>query len=466
MRSITILHTNDIHARIEGLARIATLVARVRAGQPGTPALFFDAGDSEDTAVRLSNLTKGAAMHRLLSAAGCDAAAVGNAAPLRYGPEVLASHAAAARYPLLLANVRQPDGAPLPGVQPSLLIAAGGARLGLIGLTADMEGDYTRWFGLDTPEPLALTRELAAALRQDGADAVIVLSHLGLRADRELAAGVQGLADIIIGAHSHDLLPNGELVGGVLLAHAGEYAQHLGRVDLAWEGERLVARASVQPVPDDTPPAPAVLAEAAAAEAEVAEFLSTIIGELADPLDFAPDRECGVGNLLADVLRERMGAEVGLAAVGQAFTGPLPGGPLARLALWDVCASPANPGVAALSGAQLGELVRRGLDPAFAAERPRQLRGQPRGLFHLSGASLRDGRLLVGGQPLDPAREYRVAATDWEFEHYGGYTPREWGLRAEFDMRVIVREAIEAYLAAHRPARVPLGRLGAGPAGS
>ncbi|HRC76055.1 MAG TPA: hypothetical protein PLO33_10275, partial [Kouleothrix sp.] len=69
MRSITILHTNDIHARIEGLARIATLVARVRAGQPGTPALFFDAGDSEDTAVRLSNLTKGVAMHRLLSAA-------------------------------------------------------------------------------------------------------------------------------------------------------------------------------------------------------------------------------------------------------------------------------------------------------------------------------------------------------------------------------------------------------------
>ena len=50
-------------------------------------------------------------MHRLLSAAGCSDAAVGNAAWLRYGPHVLADHAAAASYPLLLANLRSVEGA-------------------------------------------------------------------------------------------------------------------------------------------------------------------------------------------------------------------------------------------------------------------------------------------------------------------------------------------------------------------
>jgi 2',3'-cyclic-nucleotide 2'-phosphodiesterase (5'-nucleotidase family) len=111
MPAITILHTNDIHGRIEGLARVATLVERTRAAQPATPLLYVDAGDSEETSVRLSNLTKGTAMHHLLSAAGCAAATVGNAAPLRYGHQVLADHAAAARYPLLLANLRLPGGA-------------------------------------------------------------------------------------------------------------------------------------------------------------------------------------------------------------------------------------------------------------------------------------------------------------------------------------------------------------------
>ena len=71
MQSLIILHTNDIHGRVEGLARIATLVEQIRQGQPDTPVLYVDCGDSEETANRLSNLTKGVAMHRLLSAAGC-----------------------------------------------------------------------------------------------------------------------------------------------------------------------------------------------------------------------------------------------------------------------------------------------------------------------------------------------------------------------------------------------------------
>lgn len=76
-KCLTILHTNDIHGRIEGLARVATLVAQTRENTPH-PVLYFDAGDIEETNTRLSSLTKGVAMHRLLSAAGCNAAAIGN----------------------------------------------------------------------------------------------------------------------------------------------------------------------------------------------------------------------------------------------------------------------------------------------------------------------------------------------------------------------------------------------------
>ena len=184
-----------------------------------------------------------------------------------------------------------------------------------------------------------------------------------------------------------------------------------------------------------------------------------MIGVLAQPLDFADDRECGVANLMADALRARMHADVAVVGAGQAFTGSLSAGPLPRLVLYDVCSSSANPGVAVLSGAQLQTMVDRGLDPAFAAERPHTLRGAARGLLHLSGAVVRQGQLLVEGQPVEPALSYRVAGSDWEFEHLGGYVDKDWQLDPAYDVPTILREALEEYLASHSLVTVTMGRL-------
>ena len=302
MSCVILLHTNDIHGRVEGLARVATLVARIRAEHPDTPVLYLDAGDIEETTSRLSNLTKGVAMHRLLSLAGCDAATIGNGGLLRYGADILAAYGEAARYPLLAANLRQHDGEPLDGVHLRVTLAAGELRIGVIGVTTDMNGDYERWFRLRSLEVAPLVRELAAAAEQDGADAVIVLSHLGLPGDRALADEVQEVVPLIIGAHSHNLLPEGERAGDVTLAQAGQYAEHLGRVDLEWDGERLtIVGVSVLPVADDIPMAQPVLDEAEAIEREVTAYLDGVAGELAAPLDFVEGRECGVGNLAADM---------------------------------------------------------------------------------------------------------------------------------------------------------------------
>lgn len=458
-----ILHSNDIHGRIEGLARIATLVDQTRARNAGEPVLYVDLGDIEEPTQRLSSLTKGVAMHRLLSVAGCEVAAVGNGGPMRYGPQVLPEYAAAARYPLLVANLRQPDGTVVPGARTSTLLEIGGVRLGLIGVTADMGGIYDG-FGVRTPPVAPLVRELAAGLRREGADAVILLSHLGLPEDRTLAGELQQEVRLILGGHTHDLLPEGERVGEVLIAQAGQYAEHLGRVDLGWDGAKLVTmRASVLPVTQDIPPAARVLDEARVIEGEVARFLDAVVGELERPLDFATYRECGMGDLAADVLRERMDAEVAVVAAAQAFTGPLAAGPLTRSRLWDVCSSTANPGVVDMTGARLLDMLRRGLDPAFAAERPRPLRGSERGLLHLAGANIHDGRLFIAEadaeREVEPARTYRVAATDWELEPYGGYVEADWAPHPRYDMPTIMREAVEDYLARHRPARVELGRI-------
>jgi 2',3'-cyclic-nucleotide 2'-phosphodiesterase (5'-nucleotidase family) len=426
---LTILHTNDVHGAVDGLARVATLVERIRA-EEAHPVVYLDAGDVEETTTRISNITKGTAMHRLLGAAGCQAATVGNAAWLRYGAQVLPEHAAAAPYPLLLANLRPAD-----GVRESVVVEAGGLRVGVIGVTAPYETFLVDFaFGLESLDVVPLVRGLARSLRADGAELVVVLSHLGLDTpqeaidDRRLASALAGEIDLIVGAHSHDLLPDGEWVDGVLVAQAGSHGAHLGRIDVV-DGE---LRARVVEVPEDTPLHPAVIAAADAIEPEVEAVLAAVIGELPEALD--PEAAAG---WLAEILRVRMTAEVALVTTGQAFTGGLPGGALRRGALWDVCDSSANPGVTTMTGAQLRTVIERGRDPEFERSTAGPLRGRARGPLQVSGPA----------EP-DPARVYTVAGTDWELEPYGGMVDAEWGLVVRYDFPTIVREAIEEHLGA------------------
>ena len=218
---LTLLHTNDIHGRQERIGQIATLVLGEKAAADH-PVIYLDGGDVEETSNRLSSITKGAAMHRLLSKAGCDAATVGNGGWQRYGPSILAEYARAADYPLLLANFR-----PTFGAVPSVLLG----EVGVFGLTDAFRDafDDTEW-GWEPLDELQSSREICREMRAAGATLVVLLSHLGLdtpRApwdDRRLAAELQGDVDLIIGAHSHDLLPGGERIGIVLVVQAGNSA--------------------------------------------------------------------------------------------------------------------------------------------------------------------------------------------------------------------------------------------------
>ena len=180
-------------------------------------------------------------------------------------------------------------------------------------------------------------------------------------------------------------------------------------------------------IPSEVAEHPAVVREADLIEEEAAEMLSERIGNLGTPLD---------ASWIAEMLRCRLGADVGLFSVGQTL-GIVPPGSITRGALWAVSDTPANPGVTTMSGEQLLEMIRRGNDPEFVRETPRALRGLERGRLEVSGLDV---------DRIDPTRHYSIAASDWELEPYGGYAPVEWKLRMRYDFPVIIREAIEEAL--------------------
>ncbi|MDF1500771.1 MAG: 5'-nucleotidase C-terminal domain-containing protein [Anaerolineales bacterium] len=429
---------------------------------PEAPVVYVDAGDSEETSVQLSNLTKGTAMHRLLGAAGCRAVTVGNAAMPRYGPQILAEHASASSYPHLLANVISANGEQIPGTQAAGILETGDLKLGLIGVTAldQFQTTYEKFFDLQIRPLQPLVQRLAGELRQAGAHATVLLSHLGLEQDRRLASELPDTIPLIVGAHSHSLLPEGEQIDGVTIAQAGEYAKFLGRIDLIWDGQSLrVGKVTTIEVSESVPPSPRIRALKERMEGEVEGLLQEVLGNLPSRLDFSTESECGVANLMADALRARLGTDLGVAVAGQAFDGPLPAGELIRKHLWEACSSPANPGQAQMTGCQIRTMVARGLDPDRAAERPNSLRGKARGLMHISGARIRDSQILLGEEPIQMERVYSVAASDFELEPLWGYVDESWNLKPQYDVPTILREALESYLSDNPSPQVDRGRI-------
>ncbi|MEV0839094.1 5'-nucleotidase C-terminal domain-containing protein [Actinocatenispora sera] len=417
MPTLELLHFNDVHARFDGLARLAARVREIRAAAPH-PVLALDGGDIEDSGVELSALTRGVAAWRLLRAAGVDAAVAGNGGLLRYGPGVLAEYAAAFGAPPLLSDVAL-DGGVLPGTVAARLVVAGELTVGIIGIT-DWFTAYADFGLTELPRTTEVCRH-AAELREQGADVVLVLSHAGIDNDRALAQKLIGRVDLIVGGHSHTLLPDGEhRPNAVPIVQAGNFAEHLGRVRLSVDDGRVsVVQTTTEPVPADAPRDPTVLAELAACERDLAGWLADPVGTLPGGAELTAGTGSAMVLLLAEAVRAVFPVEVAVVYPVHCAAG-IAAGAVARGDVWRATSSPANAAVATLTGAQLREMLRRGATAEQAGRQPRAFRGRALGYLHAVGVTAAGDRILVGAEPLDDARRYRVAGTDVELLPYGG----------------------------------------------
>ncbi len=354
MIPITIFHTNDMHGRLDAISRLSHFARRQQAAavEGGKTVFFWDAGDAADRRIRICSLSKGAAFSPLLNAMGVSLQTVGNAISLTYGPQALVTVAQRADFPLLAANLRDGDGSLVPGVQAHTLVhLPQGPPIGVFGLTAPWGTAYDV-FDLHMPDIFYSAQREIDELKAAGAGPIIFLSHLGLNDDREMAKRVPGI-DLIIGAHSHNLLPNGEEVEGTLIAQAGDYAQRLGCVECLVDPStgRIVSRqAQVLEVPADEPLDPIFEAARQKAEAEVAVLEAQPLGSLRTALDLDHFQECSLGSFAADALRSRWNADIAI-LTGGLFHTPLPAGTITLGQLDRACFTTANPCVTGLRGA-------------------------------------------------------------------------------------------------------------------
>jgi 5'-nucleotidase len=254
---LTILHTNDMHSRIDpfpagggqwadqgGMARRAALVAKIRQEQPNV--LLLDAGDIWQ-GTPYFNFFGGELEFKLMSQMNYDAATLGNH-DFDNGLGGLERQLPFAQFPFIIANYDFSQ-TPLKGrFQPYKVFEKQGVRIGVFGLGIELSGlvGDKNFGGTKYLDPIAVAKEQVQHLRgAEKCDLVICLSHLGYKYesakvdDHKLAATVPGI-DLILGGHTHTFLDTPTVVEGgqgqrTLINQVGWSGIKLGRIDYVFD---------------------------------------------------------------------------------------------------------------------------------------------------------------------------------------------------------------------------------------
>jgi len=314
---LRILFTHDMHSHLEpyrvldnsavrtvgGYARLATLIKENRTDQ----TLVLDAGDFSMGTLYNGIFTQSAPDLNLMAAMGYDATTFGNH-EFDYGPEALTqmlkSATPAEHRPLLmLGNIHFASGADSTelkaactayGAAETHIFTVGGRKVGVFGLLGTDAQDYLAAPGsLSFGDPIKSAKAQVSALKAQGAQTIIALSHSGTiptdpasskSEDVQLAKAVPDI-DLIISAHSHTTLQKALTVGRTTIVSAGSYDRYLGVVDFNSRGK--VADYHLQEVTDMVPADPAIAKL-------IANYHTEVQTEVLDPLHLSFDTTSAV----------------------------------------------------------------------------------------------------------------------------------------------------------------------------
>jgi 5'-nucleotidase len=496
---VTIIGTTDIHGffngqvlappgggegvHIGGLAILSAYVTALRAENPGR-VLLVDSGDLFQGTLE-SNLFEGEPVVRGYNALGYTAAAIGNhefdygplgpdTVPHRPGQDpfgALERNVQLANFPFLSANIVDKTTGRAPAwARPSMMVGVGGVKIGIIGLSTVDTPNTTMILNVETlqfTDPVEATLREAKALRERGADAIVVIAHMGGKcADvsnpndasscneqqegmHYLRALPHGAIDAFFAGHSHNQMR--QWINGIPALEAPNFSVEFSTLDLYVDPAAhrvLTDKTTLRP---NTMLCPAVYAGTEQCDPRRAPAGAKLVPRVFDGVTIQPDArvqsviepflartaakrgektgivttavfpehtttESPLGDLLTDALREWAHSDIAFINSGGIRTalaqGEVTYGDVFVVTPFDNYAS-----VVEMTGAQ----VEEALQLTSTGER---------GILQVSGLrysidyTLDAGKpqpqqrhvvsvTLADGAPLDPAKTYRVAMPDF-----------------------------------------------------
>ena len=376
VRSLTILHVNDLHAHISpsdqkvgGLAYLATAIRRERANCP--ECILLSAGDLVQ-GTPVSTIFHGLPVFEMANLLGFDAATIGNH-DFDYGWMQARKFIETANYPMVSANVVGADNRLF--AKPYVILNVNHLRVAVLGaLTDDMKNLATpklmeEWHTIPV---VATAREYAAELK-DKSDLIVLLAHITGKEEQEFLNTATEIP-VIVSGHLHNGLERETVRDGRLLVRVKAYGEELGRLELQVDTEK---KAPVSWVWKRIPIDDSKLEAAADVAPQVKHWEGEVTAVVDRPL--AVSRRAfakrDVKALIEQALRDETGADFAFMNSGGVRAG-LPEGQLLERNIWDIMP----------------------FDNAVV-------------IAHVKGSDL--PAVVLNGKKPDPEREYTLAATDF-----------------------------------------------------
>jgi 5'-nucleotidase len=402
LKEITILHTNDMHARLlgtkekdgdqgmcapqdrnlpecfGGFDRIYSEVQAQRAKNKTT--LVLDAGDQFQGTL-YHDFYKGLASARFMNAIGYDAMALGNH-EFDNGAQILSKFINSLSFPVLATNIDSSKNKYLKNkIKKHIIISKNNIKIGIIGLITEDTAFLSKPESDIRFNPIEQhLRRSVLALKKANVDLIIALSHAGLARDIKLAQSIEGIAAIICG-HSNSLLSNkvthsdgpSPLVvlspkkNPVLLVSAYAYGKYLGYVRFSVDDQGIPRRWEAEPILLDQSIArdPAISEQMLKLYEPIATLEKEHIGFANVPItnDSCRFEECAVGNLISDAMlnfTRTMGIDIALMNAG-GIRASLPKGPINKMHIHEALPFEKKLVVFKLKGLVIKNILEHGL---------------------------------------------------------------------------------------------------------
>ena len=455
--NLTILHTNDFHARFEpinkydgpcaaedntagdcfgGTARLVNAIKDARERHDNS--ILVDGGDQFQGSL-FYNYYKGQMAAEFMNKLGYDGMTVGNH-EFDDGPEVLAGFMDAVDFPILMSNA-DVSAEPLLAdkLAKSAVIERGGEKIGLIGLTTEDTPD------LASPGENVKFLDSATAVQGEvdlltaqGVNKIIVLSHSGYRVDQVVAENTTGV-DVIVGGHSNTLLSNSDdsaqgpyptMVNDTAIVQAYAYGKYLGELNVTFDDEGNLTEASGEPILID-----AAVVEDEATIARISELAkpleevrSKVVAETAEVIGgdrgVCRAQECTMGNLIADAMLARVrdqGIDVAIQNSG-GIRASIDAGEVTMGEVLTVLPFQNTLSTFQVSGAGLLEALENGVSQMEeGAGRFPQVAGMTFTVDPEAEVGSRISDVMVAGEPLDPERTYGAVSNNYVRNGGDGY---------------------------------------------
>ncbi|WP_299743570.1 bifunctional metallophosphatase/5'-nucleotidase [uncultured Tateyamaria sp.] len=485
--TLHILHTNDMHSRIEsinrfdstcnaegeaegecfgGVARVKTAIDAKKASLDNQNVVVLDAGDPFQGSLFYTTY-KGAAEAEFMEQMGYDAMAVGNH-EFDDGPQGLADFIEKVSFPVISGNLDLSAEETLSGkVENHVVLEVGGKKIGVISALA------TDTVETSSPGPNVVFQDEIEALQADvatlqgeGVDIIIALNHVGLNKDLAIAEAVDGI-DVVIGGHSHTLMSNDDaetpayptMVDDAAVAQAYAYTKYLGHLTVTFDDDGNVTAASGDPMLLDASVEPNTdfLARIAEMGAPIEEMKTRVVAEAAEAIEGGRDTcramECPMGSLIADAMLDRVkdqGIEIAIQN-GGGIRASIDAGEVTMGEVLTVLPFQNTLSTFQVSGAAIVAALENGVGQIEdGAGRFPQVAGMSYAFDVAKPAGERVSDVMVGGAPIDMDKLYGVVSNNYVRNGGDGYAMFVDAENA-YDFGPDLADVTAEYLAAQGP---------------